>query len=193
MGAPWNRACGKARWSTLAAVFFAMLAAGIATSATAAYPRSGTGAEASGAEANAAERSVLTLLNRERTKRGLAPLRRSGTLDAAASWQSRDMVSHRYFEHRRRGGPGLVRRIRRTGYLNRARRWIVGENIAWGEGGQASPAAIVAGWMASSHHRGNILYRRFRNIGIGLTPGDPAGAGGGRAVTVTTDFGFRSR
>jgi uncharacterized protein YkwD len=186
MGALWNNTCGEARRSVTAAVVLALLAA-TATSATAADHRSPQ------AEASAVEQSVLALLNRERANRGLRPLHRNAALDKSAGWQSRDMVAHRYFEHRRRGGPGLVKRIRRTGYLRHARSWIVGENIAWAEGALTSPASIVAGWMASPTHRGNILYRRFRNIGIGLAPGDPSGAAGAQAVTVTTDFGVRSR
>ena len=97
--------------------------------------------------------AVLVLLNAERTKRGLAPLRRNAMLDEAAAWQSRDMVLHRYFNHRRPGGPGLVERIRRTGYLRGASGWTVGENIAWAEAQLASPAHLVADWMASRGHR----------------------------------------
>jgi uncharacterized protein YkwD len=136
--------------------------------------------------------AVLTLLNQQRTRRGLKPLHRNPRLDAAADWQSRDMVTHRYFRHQRRGGPGLVQRIRRTGYLRGATSWTVGENIAWAEAQLATPAQFVAGWMSSPEHRANVLDRSFRAIGIGVTTGAPAGNGVLPALTITTDFGVRS-
>jgi uncharacterized protein YkwD len=101
------------------------------------------------------------------------------------------MVDRGYFDHQRRGGPSLSQRIRRSGYLTRARSWSLGENIAWGEGSFASSQSIVTAWMESSGHRANILRRRYEHIGIGLAVGTPEG-GGADAVTVTTDFGARS-
>jgi uncharacterized protein YkwD len=136
--------------------------------------------------------AVLALLNQQRTKRGLRPLQRNPMLDEAAAFQSRDMVVHRYFEHQRRGGPGLVRRIRSTGYLRGAASWKVGENIAWAEAHLATPEHLVAGWMASHGHRANILDRAFRNIGIGVVPGEPKRHASLPALTITTDFGVRS-
>jgi uncharacterized protein YkwD len=144
------------------------------------------------------ERSFLCLLNSERVRRHLKPLHRNAALDKAARWQSRDMVAHAYFDHVRRGGPNFVQRIRRTGYLSRARRWLVGENIAWGEGHRSTTANIVKAWMASPGHRENILDSTYEDVGIGLVLGSPydrdadsSTPSGRRAVTITTDFGFR--
>jgi uncharacterized protein YkwD len=148
--------------------------------------------QAAGAELRSVQNSLLALLNEERAKRGLRPLHRSDTLAQAARWQSRDMVTHGYFAHRRRGGPGLVQRIRRTGYLKHAGSWIVGENIGWAAGRLATPNAIVADWMRSAGHRHNILDRTFQSIGIGLVADDPTRGRDSPALTVTTDFGFRS-
>jgi uncharacterized protein YkwD len=192
MGAHSTTARGEARRSIFAAAVLLLLVA-MGTQARAATTQTrAANQRMPQAEQSSLERSVFSLLNRERAKHGLGPLHRSTKLDRSSGWQSRDMVVHRYFEHHRRGGPSLVKRIRRTGYLRQARHWIVGENIAWAEGSATSPSAIVAGWMASPTHRSNILYKRFRNIGIGLVPGDPYG-GVGQAVTVTTDFGVRMR
>lgn len=132
--------------------------------------------------------SILELVNRQRASHGLRALRRSSALDEAARWQSRDMVARGYFAHERRGGPSLPQRIRRTGYLSGARSWDLGENLAVGEGVQ-SAREIVAAWMASSTHREEILYSRYRQVGIGLAGGSPYGRGD--AVTVTADFGAR--
>lgn len=143
------------------------------------------------------ERSVLCLLNRERQRRHRRPLQRNAMLDKAARWQSRDMVAHAYFGHRRRGGPNFVQRIRRTGYLKGVRRWLVGENIAFGAGASGTAAGIVKAWMASPDHKENILERAYEDVGIGLVIGSPEGGDrstpdGERGVTITTDFGLRS-
>jgi uncharacterized protein YkwD len=140
------------------------------------------------------EKSVLCLLNSERTKRGLRGLKRNPALDVAARWQSRDMIAHGYFDHQRPGGPNFVERIRRTGYLKGAGRWELGENIAWGEGPRSTPRSIVSGWMKSKHHRENILDVSYRAIGIGvaLDRHDPGYAANPPVLTFTTDFGSRS-
>lgn len=108
------------------------------------------------------------------------------------------MVAHAYFDHGRLGGPNFVQRIRNTGYLRGARRWVVGENIAWGERRRSTSESIVKAWMASPHHKENILESTFEDVGIGLVLGGPydhdansSTPGGRRAVTITTDFGFR--
>jgi uncharacterized protein YkwD len=91
-----------------------------------------------------------------------------------------------------------VQRIRRTGYLRGARRWLVGENIAYGEGRRSTAASIVKAWMASPDHKENILDSTYKDVGIGLVLESPydhaAGSStlsGRRAVTITTDFGCR--
>jgi len=108
------------------------------------------------------------------------------------------MVANAYFDHERRGGPTFVHRIRKTGYLTGARRWLVGENIAWGEGRHSTTASIVRAWMASPDHKENILRSTYRDIGIGLARGSPydrdadsSTPSGRQALTITTDFGFR--
>jgi uncharacterized protein YkwD len=83
--------------------------------------------------------------------------------------------------------PGSFPTPRRGG----TRSWSLGENIAWGSGELASPAAIVRSWMHSSGHRRNILDGGFRNIGIGVASGAPADVQGQPAATYTTDFGSR--
>src|SRR6185436_15136660 len=103
----------------------ALLAPHLSTAAGSPEARSASSADA---------RAIFRLLNQERVKRGLHPVRHSAALDEAARWQSRDMVARGYFDHERSGGPNLSERIRRTGYLSGARSWAVGENIAWGEG-----------------------------------------------------------
>jgi uncharacterized protein YkwD len=136
--------------------------------------------------AGAASAATLCLLNRERAARGLSALRPDGRLARAARSHARDMVAHRYFAHESRDGSGFGTRIRHTGWMRHRRSYNLGENIAYGSGGRATPRAIVAAWMHSAGHRANILQRRFRVIGIGIASGTPSGAGG---ATYSTDFG----
>jgi uncharacterized protein YkwD len=98
------------------------------------------------------------------------------------------MVSRKVFAHDRRG---LIRRIKRVGYMRNHRRWAIGENIAWGQGSAGNPAEIVKSWMNSPPHRRNILSRKFRQIGIGVAPGAPVAGSSG--TTYATDFGVRRR
>jgi uncharacterized protein YkwD len=176
----------QARRALAAAGLAALVAAVLAQPGSASTQRVASRADSPVAGA------VLTLLNQQRTRRGMKPLHRNPKLDSAADWQSQDMVTHRYFQHHRRGGPGLVERIRRTGYLRGATSWTVGENIAWAEAQLATPAQFVAGWMSSPEHRANVLDRSFRAIGIGVAAGAPGGSGVLPALTITTDFGVRS-
>lgn len=176
----------KARRVLVTAGLVALLAATLAQPGGASIRRGVPRADSPVADA------VLPLLNDQRQRHGLRPLQRNPKLDEAAARQSQDMVLHRYFQHHRRGGPGLVERIRRTGYLKGASSWTVGENIAWAEAELASPAQFVAGWMRSAEHRANVLDRSFRAVGIGIAAGAPAGSGVLPALTITTDFGVRS-
>jgi uncharacterized protein YkwD len=127
----------------------------------------------------AADKATLCLLNIQRRKHHLRPLRENKRLDRAARGHSHSMVRHHYFAHGNFAG-----RIHHAGYHG----WTLGENIAWGSLQWSTPAAIVNMWMHSPGHRANILRPQFREIGIGIAVGAPQrGVGGG--ATYTTDFG----
>lgn len=136
-------------------------------------------------------RATLCLLNRQRRAHGMAKLSFSKRLGKAARGHSAEMASRKYFSHNSRSGASFIDRIRRAGYLSRARRWSVGENIAWGTGGLSTPRSIVRAWMNSPGHRANILNRNFRHIGIGISLGAPVRVSRRSAATYTTDFGMR--
>ncbi|MEA2409307.1 MAG: hypothetical protein QOE69_3426 [Thermoleophilaceae bacterium] len=133
-------------------------------------------------------RATLCVLNGERGRHHLRPLKLSRQLSKAARGHSRAMARRNFFSHTSPSGASFVDRIRRTGYLAQARSWTVGENIAYGSGARSTPRAIATAWMNSSGHRANILSSSFRSIGIGIALGTP-GRGGG--ATYTTDFGRR--
>jgi uncharacterized protein YkwD len=133
-------------------------------------------------------RATLCVLNAERARRDLRPLRLNRRLGAAARRHSRAMARKRFFSHTSPNGATFVDRIRHTGYLSGAHSWHIGENIAYGSGDLSAPRAIGNAWMNSASHRANILNSSFRSIGIGISLGTPSGDGG---ATYTTDFGRR--
>ena len=81
--------------------------------------------------------------------------------------------------------------MRAAGYIySRQIGYEVGENIAWGTLWLATPRAIVAAWMASPGHRANILDRRYRDTGIGVSPHPPTSLAHGQPGAIyTQDFG----
>jgi uncharacterized protein YkwD len=136
-------------------------------------------------------RATLCLLNKQRALHHLKGLRMSKRLGHAASGHSVEMARVHYFSHDSLSGASFLDRIRRSGYLRGARRWSVGENLAWGIGSLSTPRSIVRAWMHSPGHRANILQRSFRNIGIGISFGAPVQISARSAATYTTDFGMR--
>jgi len=169
--------------AALAVLFFAV------PSASAAGACSAANATAAKASKRALVRATLCVLNAERARHHLRPLRLNRRLSTAAQRHSRAMARRRFFSHTSPGGASFVDRIRSTGYLSGARSWTVGENIAYGSGSRSTPRSIGSAWMHSPPHRSNILSSAYRAIGIGIAAGTPVGGGGG---TYTTDFGRRS-
>ncbi len=134
-------------------------------------------------------RATLCLVNEERAQHGLVRLRPDKSLARAAERHADDMVRRSYFAHTSRSGSTFVRRIARTGYMSRARRWWVGENLAWGSGSRATPRSILHSWMTSPKHRENILYGRFRELGVGVARGAPTRRSYSGAATYVHEFG----
>jgi uncharacterized protein YkwD len=133
--------------------------------------------------------ATLCLINQQRAKNGLAPLKDNGRLDSAAAQHSEDMVQNNYFDHTGPSGETFDSRIMTSGYVPGGWDYMLGENIAAGTLGLATPAAIVAAWMSSPEHRANIL-ADFRDSGIGVVAQAPAQYAGGQAgATYTEDFG----
>ncbi len=114
---------------------------------------------------------VVELVNEERQANGnLSPLKSDPLLDAAAGGHSDAMANRDFFAHCDLDtGKSPWTRMDEAGY-----NWNgAAENIA---AGYSSPAAVVAGWMASSGHRANILSGSLRELGVGnrLQSGDQA-------------------
>jgi uncharacterized protein YkwD len=140
--------------------------------------------------------ALLCLVNQQRAQHGLGALQDDPQLLAAAQHHSDDMVAGDYFGHTSPAGETLQRRAYDSGYAA-GRRYLVGEDLAWGTYSDPNPArdpltaaALVAGWMGSPTHRAVILTPEFRDTGFGIVlAAPPTLASGQRGTTVTEDFG----
>ena len=126
------------------------------------------------------EQQMLALLNQIRAQHGLGALTASAPLRSAARAHSADMLAQGYFEHDSRGETWDARIAR---YL---RSPLVGENIALGQGPNASAAVIVSQWMRSGPHRAIILNAGLHRVGLGLALGTFESTAG--TVMATADF-----
>lgn len=107
---------------------------------------------------------VLDLVNIERAKVGVAPLRLSAELQKGAAIRARELTQ--LFSHTRPNGKKCQTVIRNG--------WNIGENIA---AGNSTPEEVVEGWMNSPGHRANILDKRYGELGVGYYY-DENGVGG---------------
>ena len=140
----------------------------------------------------ALEQGVLADVNALRHQHGLASVRLSAKLAAAARAHSAEMAKRGYFSHDSANGSSFDKRIVRYYPLRGTHYWSVGENLLW-----SSPDVDAAGalemWMNSPEHRKILLTGRWREIGLAAVHVAAApGTYGGREVTiVTADFGVR--
>ena len=148
----------------------------------------GAGASASQVSKRTLVRATLCVLNHQRRKHGLRPLRLDKRLSRAARMHSAAMARHSFFSHDSPNGS--------TSWIASARP-ATSAAPATGTSARTSPGAPAASratrrspraWMNSPGHRANILSRSFGAIGIGDRPRHP---GRGRGATYTTDFGRR--
>lgn len=136
-------------------------------------------------------KTILCLVNKERTRRHLVALKTRTVLNGTAERFATELVKDQFFDHTSPDGTTMLDRIESSGYLaGSLHQWWVGENIAYGTGDLATPKAIVRAWMNSPGHRANILQSRFREIGLGVSLGSPDGPAG---ATYVNDFGRRVR
>jgi uncharacterized protein YkwD len=131
----------------------------------------------------AGRQEIVCLLNLERGKYGLVPLREEVHLDQAAQVQADDIATRHFFAHVNPDGRTPQDRITAAGYPSSP---MTGENILWGEEREATPVRAVRAWMHSPGHRANILRPQFIEIGVGVTRGAPQTVRGRAAVYATT-------
>ena len=132
--------------------------------------------------------AVVCLVNQERQAHGLGALTRNRQLGRAAFRHASDMVTRRYFAHDT--PEGVTPQARAAAYIPATGVWTVGENLAWGAAGNATPRDTVRSWMESPTHRANVLRPVFREMGVGIVAGSPRGTAPG-AYTYSAKFGSR--
>ena len=114
-------------------------------------------------------------------------------LRRAASWHAEDMEEQRYFSHTSADGDRYADRLDAVHFIPSSNRWRAGENLAAGEGGAGTPAAITDAWMRSPEHRVNLLDSGYSMVGIGVARGMPTeGEWNPDAMTITMDLGWRA-
>ncbi len=105
------------------------------------------------------ENQMIELINKERQKEGLAPLRRDSELTRVARIKANDMERNNYFSHYSPtyGSPFDMLDRFDVEYI------MAGENLS----GNSSVETAHQSLMQSSGHRANILKESFTHIGIG--------------------------
>lgn len=104
------------------------------------------------------EDQVVDLVNEERKDAGLSSLTQDDKLMDAAAIRAREIADT--FDHTRPNGKSCFTVIDASGVSYRT----AGENIA---AGQSSAASVMDSWMHSSGHKGNILNKNYKKIGVG--------------------------
>lgn len=166
-------------------VLVAALALSLAQAPAGSAAPSCAGADRADLGPAAQERAMICLINRERTKRKLAPVRSDPRLARSASAKNRDMIRCGEFSHTA-CGRSFSTTFKRAKYRGRS----VGENIAWGTGRLGTPAAIHRAWMRSPGHRKNALARKWRDVGVDVRPRARFMGNSGAAVW-TAQYGVR--
>ncbi|HEY2003670.1 MAG TPA: CvpA family protein [Candidatus Saccharimonadia bacterium] len=120
------------------------------------------------------EDAMLTMLNHERTTRGLKPLAMNSKARTVARAYSAEMFAKGYFSHVDPSGKSPFDRMRAAHITFGA----AGENLA------LAPTLQLAhkGLMNSPGHRANILSPNYHTVGIGIIDGGPYG------LMITQDF-----
>jgi uncharacterized protein YkwD len=126
------------------------------------------------------EGEIIDLVNRERARDGLPPLKFSPRLAVIARGHSYDMAIRHYRAHDSPDGVAPADRIRGVGIGYRA----VGENIYVDDNTDSAdvPRRVLNGWLHSPEHLANITSGQFTETGVGIAQSADG------ATYVTQDF-----
>jgi uncharacterized protein YkwD len=164
-----------------------------AAAASVSRPCPGAGLMPSAANIRAIDAATLCLINRVRAANHVPGLRANRELRRVAAGQVSLMVRWDYFSDVRPTGQTPLSLVAATRYPLRAAGVSVGQNIAWGISGSATPASIVASWLQSPPHREIMLSGEFHDAGVASTPAIPSIVGRGAGATYAIVFGVRWR
>jgi uncharacterized protein YkwD len=114
------------------------------------------------------ENEIFELINEERAKENLIPLKRSSILDKVAREYSQQMIDENFFDHIDLQGRDLHDRLIEKKIFN----FMATEDISWSYMDKDKNLAeeTVYGWMESPGHRQPIMARDtlWEHIGIGV-------------------------
>jgi uncharacterized protein YkwD len=156
-----------------------------------ATPCQGTQATPEAANLAQVDATVLCLINQVRAQHGESPLAIDPRLQRAAEEHASELVADDYFAHVSPSGVSPVARIKADGYVPSPQDgYVIGENLAWGTLGLATPESIVQAWVASPGHLANILEGQYQQTGIAVVPAVPSSLASGQAgATYAQEFG----
>jgi uncharacterized protein YkwD len=180
----------------------ALLVAGLLICASALVVESATARASSGCanarlqpngrNATAVDAAILCLIDRVRARYGLRALRANTQLGTVAASQVASMLRWNYFADVRPSGQTPLALVVVTHYRAHSASISVGQNIAWASGAYATPAHVVADWMASPPHREIMLSGEFRDAGVAVMSALPSILHAGRRGAVfAVEFGAR--
>ncbi|MDF2636293.1 MAG: SCP-like extracellular [Pelosinus sp.] len=106
------------------------------------------------------EKLAFELLNADRAKNGLSPLKLNSQLTALGGNYAQDMINRNFFAHNNPEGQTPFDRMKNAGIGYT----YAGENLAINNNVTAAETAF----MNSSGHRANILSKNFTEVGIGV-------------------------
>lgn len=112
------------------------------------------------------QNEILTLVNAERSKQGLKPMKLNWELSRVAKVKAEDMAHEKYFSHTSPTYGTPFEMMKHFGITYRT----AGENIA---AGQKTPREVMQAWMNSKGHRANILNANYTELGVGQGSGGP--------------------
>ena len=137
--------------------------------------------------------ATLCLIEHERLAYRLKPLHSNSSLRHIGTKQASEMVIGDYFGDDSLSGWTPMQRIEASAYATRTRSLAAGQNIGWGSGALATPAAMVHAWMLSPPHREIMLSGGYRDVGVGIAPAAPERSTDGLpGATYVVEFASRS-
>ena len=107
------------------------------------------------------ETQVQALVNKERAKSGLQPLKMDWELQRTARIKACDMANKNYFSHDSPTYGSPFDMMEQFGIKYKT----AGENIAQG---QVTSSEVMKSWMNSEGHRKNIMSGDYTHIGVGF-------------------------
>ncbi|MBI1952336.1 CAP domain-containing protein [Candidatus Saccharibacteria bacterium] len=127
------------------------------------------------------DQALLRDTNAQRSLANVPTLSESTELDRAAQAKAQDMALRNYWSHNTPDGnpPWIFVTGQNYNYQK------LGENLAAGFDNEQS---AINGWMASEHHKDNLLDPSFSQVGFGVAHSANYTAAGGGPMTIVVAF-----